>query len=356
MSYENPRTSIVINEKPSEDDDAAQTNSIQTSSKSLRVQSLAEYSQHRENLSLDWIVKNFIPRGYLIVLAGTSKAGKSTLLTALAMAAVQGIPFMDLENVKTNVLWWAFEESPRERMQILGLHWGPEEDPPPGFYMTHERLPVDSKEGLNALSETIRQKDIGLVIIDPLYAALDCGDLSGGSAARKSLTGLKDLCNDLNVTVILIHHFNKGREAGNRNRIADSNQIPAACSMDILMESSSIGGHRLITLTCAGRGDFANVRIELRSENSTSFKLESKSNSAMSMPEVRFEKVQELLKASKSGMTARELHAQMPAIKIGTLKNLLTEWSRDHKINASTSGKEHLYQYASEECDSENDK
>src|SRR5688572_6251399 len=98
-------------------------------------------------------------------------------------------------------------------------------------------------------------------------------------AARNALQGLKDLCNEENCTAIIIHHLTKNVSAGMvRERMADSNQILATASMDILMDSKETADGRLLTLKCRGRGSFANQTWVVRSRSVTEYELVSQGN------------------------------------------------------------------------------
>ena len=115
----------------------------------------------------------------------------------------------------------------------------------------------------------------GKSVFDPLYGANSAESLSDGRSARNALQGLKDLCNEEGCTAVVIHHLTKNVGAGLvRERMADSNQILATASMDILMDSKDErDGGRLITLKCRGRGSFANQNWVVRSRSVTEFEL-----------------------------------------------------------------------------------
>lgn len=61
-----------------------------------------------------WIVEDLLPRGYLALLAGKPKAGKTNLAATLAHAVSQGLPFAGMNTVQAPVLYFAAEESAEE--------------------------------------------------------------------------------------------------------------------------------------------------------------------------------------------------------------------------------------------------
>lgn len=69
--------------------------------------------------NLEWLVQDFIPLGYLALLAGPPKCGKTCLATALALSVANGLPFAGRPVHQGAVLWISAEESPRERQLLL---------------------------------------------------------------------------------------------------------------------------------------------------------------------------------------------------------------------------------------------
>lgn len=211
----------------------------------------------------DWVVPGFLPRGYLVVLGASSKTGKSCWATALAMAVVRGEPFLGVPVEQGPVLWAAYEETEAERMGVL-RQWG---EVPEALYTSHQPPRLDSEEGFDALEYWVRRTGARLVVVDPLYAAAGRDSLASGKGARRVLTGLKEICASTGATVLVLHHLTKddGKRA-TRDRIAESGQILATASMDLLMEARSASeGGRIITLRGRGRGEFANRLWTIRS-------------------------------------------------------------------------------------------
>jgi hypothetical protein len=227
-----------------------------------------------------------LPKGYLVILGGTSKAGKSCFAASLVNAVASGEPFMGLATKKSPVLWLAYEESKSERMLAISLVGGLS----PGVYTSHECPPIDSPEGTEVISQAVKQFKPSLIVVDPLYGAVGAESLTGGREARKGLQPLKDICNEFNVSAIVLHHFTKATHLGlSRERLADSNQIAATASMDLLMESQDQpGGGRLIRLKGRGRGLFANHTWIIRSSGPGDYELEPTEDEATLRTSSRF--------------------------------------------------------------------
>lgn len=229
-----------------------------------------EYVKAKDE-AFEWLIDGFLPTGYLVVLGGTSKAGKSCFLTALAIALAKGEDFLGLKVPEpVPVLWCAFEESRGERAMTLSAH----DEVPAGLLVTHSKPLIDTPDGLALLRHNVRKHKARLIVVDPLYGANAAESLTDGKSARNALQGLKDLCNEENVTAIIIHHLTKNVGAGLvRERMADSNQILATASMDILMDSKEVSDGRQLTLKCRGRGSFANQTWVVLSRSVTEYEL-----------------------------------------------------------------------------------
>jgi len=220
-------------------------------------QTPVQYRSDPKGLELSWVVEGLLPETYLCVIAATSNAGKSCLITSLALAVAAGKPFLGMPTAKSAVLWVAFEESKEERYLALAAH----KKIPENFFVSHEKLFIDTLGGQDALRYWIRRTKAKLVVIDSLYASCVAETLSDGRKAREVLMGLKDLCRKERCAAIVLHHVTKDASAGQtRERFADSNQILATASMDLLMDfTERADGSRRIWLRGRGRGAFAKL-------------------------------------------------------------------------------------------------
>ena len=98
------------------------------------------YPLHERPTKPPFLVEDFLPQGYLTLLAGDPKVGKTCVATAIALAVATGQPFAGLQTIQSPVLWLSLEESPIERHSILEnvvlptfseAFDGPEEDETP---------------------------------------------------------------------------------------------------------------------------------------------------------------------------------------------------------------------------------
>ncbi len=215
--------------------------------------------QEREKPS--WIVEGLLPRGYLALLAGKPKDGKTCLAMALAHAVSQGLPFAGMNTTKSTVLYFMCEESPEEFDLAIRPHLP--EGNIEGLGVAFARISIDAHFDLQALRMRLNALKPGLVVIDPLLAASVQGDFGNAGRARNALTGLKLLCRELNVAAIVVHHAKERR--GRAHRVAENPQLAATASLNIVLNWRHHPKGRLVTLEMTGRGAFANRTLKLLS-------------------------------------------------------------------------------------------
>lgn len=225
-----------------------------------------------------WLVQGFIPQGYLCLLAGDPKSGKTALATAIALAIVQGKPFAKRNVQKSPVLWLALEESRRERAAVLFPLI--QKNAPPNaekrgyldcgptfpFYTCYEGIAIDTEDGINALRHWLNKTQARLIVVDPLHAAHSGRSLYDGWAARKTLRDLKKLCNDSGVTALVLHHLT----TRGKRRVVESVQLSAIAGMVMMLSFRHPAGQsdsRIVTLDCMGRGRFTNTTFHFASAN-----------------------------------------------------------------------------------------
>lgn len=186
-------------------------------------------------MSIRWLVEGLIPVGYLVLLAGSPKAGKTCFATALALAVANGVPFAGCPTRQAAVLWIAAEESQTER-QVL-LEGSPLVEASVPLYTCYQHLPIDDPETISLLYHWVNKTQAGLIVVDPLLGAIQGRSLSDSWSARRSLQPLKDMCRDSGITALVLHHEKSDRIRGKR-AVADNPQLAAVASMSIVLTSS----------------------------------------------------------------------------------------------------------------------
>ena len=174
--------------------------------------------------SMLWNVQDILPKGSLGLITGSEKSMKSSLAQDLAQAMALGEPFAGRETTKTNVLFIQNENSRLTEHQRLK---GSRRDSPYNLYFLHggafklDTWQYDSQGkkhnvGLRELYNFILEKDIGLVILDPLKDLLDDNDIINANQPMaevlRGITSLRntlDMKHDKYVTFMIVAHARK---------------------------------------------------------------------------------------------------------------------------------------------------
>jgi predicted transcriptional regulator len=175
-----------------------------------------------------YLVDGFLPENGLVILAGDPKVGKTALASAIALAVAKGRPFAGMKTKKSGVLWLCLEESHQERSAVMRKARGLKRLP---MYITNERIPIDTGQGISDLQHWALQTDAGLIVIDPLHAAHSGRSLHDGWSARRTLSLLKEFSRTR--TILVLHHLAK-RGA---SRVAESVQLAAIATMVMILKT-----------------------------------------------------------------------------------------------------------------------
>lgn len=187
----------------------------------------------------DWVVENLLPAGYLTILAGAPKSGKTCLATAVALAVANGLPFAGRATTQSAVLWLAGEESYQERSAILQSCPIAEETTP--LFTCYERLNIDCEDDLMTLDHWRRHTEAKLIVVDPLLGCISGRSLADSWSARKTLRTLKEYCTRNKVACLVLHHQKRAYQRAMANRVADNDQLAATASLYWILRSSSMG-------------------------------------------------------------------------------------------------------------------
>lgn len=193
------------------------------------------------------VIDGLLYRGATCMLSAPSKSRKTWTQIDLAVAVAAGADWMGLETTKTNVLYvnfelFDFETRQRRRAIETSRCLRPE-----GLFVLNLR---GKRGGLRkikrSLIETIKRKDIGLLILDPIYLAMleDGGDENSVRDVLQFLWHLEDIATEGNCAVVYAHHFAKGdsSEKDIQDRGAGSGVHARKCDAQIVMTPAPRGG------------------------------------------------------------------------------------------------------------------
>lgn len=141
-----------------------------------------------------WFIKDIIPQGQLVLLAGESGIGKSSLTAYLATKM----------NLAHNVMFWLLEDDVQTYTNKIGykrnIRYCDYRDK-----KGNPRIPTPQE-----IEEDIINYDISLFVIDPI-AFMMGNDINDNQKVRALLTPLQDVAKRTGSTILGVHHFSKGK-------------------------------------------------------------------------------------------------------------------------------------------------
>jgi len=209
--------------------------------------------ERMEFAPLRWIVPNLLPAG-LTLLAGTVKAGKTKVMTHVAVeVATGGKVFERLEVEPAGVLYLCLEDGWRrvqDRMRGLCANGWPKK-----LYFVN-KWPTMDKGGLDELSAWLEDhREVKLVIID-ILAKFRWPKQRGENFYDwdyRTATAIKDVADKQAVAAVVLHHTNKLLDSPDIYlRISGSQGLAAGADTLALLERQD-RAQREAQLALAGR-------------------------------------------------------------------------------------------------------
>lgn len=215
---------------------------------------------NKEFPPLKWLIHDVLPEG-VTLLCSPPKIGKTRLATQLSIAvAADGYALNnpDSRAEKTGVLFLALESGDRRAQKDLKQL---SESAPEGLHIasTWARL---SEGGMNDLERWLDQHPaVKLIVIDTLAKVRDRGHGGKGfmySADYDCNSAIKAMADARNVSVVLIHHSNKTRDADDAlDSVSGSTGVTGSVDHIILLKRQRLEPDGLLTLISRDHGDRA---------------------------------------------------------------------------------------------------
>lgn len=191
-----------------------------------------------------WVARGYLLRGAVTIAAGPGGAGKSSLLCAWSVSLATGEPhgrFAPLAAM--TVLTYAIEDDRDELRRRLSATLrqfgrGPEDLAkrlircgPKSVGTLIERDPVTGTivltEAWDSLEALIAERRPDVVELDP-FAELHTADETDNTALRQVVARLRELAQQYDCAIVLVHHTRKGAVAGDVDAIRGASAIVGA--------------------------------------------------------------------------------------------------------------------------------
>lgn len=177
---------------------------------------------------VDWLWHGWLPKGCLSLIAGDPKSGKSLITLYLASVVANGGLFPDGQRSEggQNVFIWTDEDDParvvKNRLLALTDDLTRIRAIESKYDAEGVQLPFNPSKDLDLLGTEIkRHGGAGLIILDPIYKAID-GDMNSLQDSSRSLTMLQQFAGDFNLSILGINHFRKGGSGAPQDRMIGS--------------------------------------------------------------------------------------------------------------------------------------
>lgn len=160
-----------------------------------------------------WLIRKMLPEDCTAVLYGPSGTLKSFVMIDIALSIAHGVPWQGSETKARSVVYLAGEGEQGFSKRLLAWSIQHELPAPPNF--AFRQIPrLQEPQTLEAMLEALRliqaeRGDIGLIIIDTLFTALDGGDENSGKDMGQVISVMKRLRQEFGAAVVAVHHTGK---------------------------------------------------------------------------------------------------------------------------------------------------
>jgi len=202
---------------------------------------------------IEWLWQNWIPRGFLTMLAGDPGMGKSAVALRLAQSLIEQDKWPDGSPVDEvgMVLWCDTEASQAilsHRIKAWNLRF-PEYILMPGNDPLQE-MRIDDPGAFDQLEMMIDHEGITLVVIDSLRGSHRMDENS--SDLVNVLSRLAGIARNANIAILVVHHLRKKSVMESSDvtmdRIRGSSAISAMCRVIFCLEPVDFGSSKAIRM------------------------------------------------------------------------------------------------------------
>ena len=196
----------------------------------------------------------------LFILASAPKVGKSWLALDIALSIAKGEKVLGRETKSGSALYLCLEDSyTRIQNRLFELTSEPSEN-------LHFAIMAGTLGGVLEKQITqfkLQHTDLKIIIIDTLQK-IRSGDDASYASDYKELSVLKNLADNLQIAILLIHHTRKCRDNDPFNMISGTTGISGCVDGSMVMIEKQRGGGEVV-LHCVGR-DIENLELHLNRE------------------------------------------------------------------------------------------
>jgi hypothetical protein len=163
------------------------------------------------------LIKDLLHKGATAVLGGGSKTNKTWTLLDIATSVATGKPWWDLETVQGEVIYINLElmaHTLQQRIvEIQKVKEGTEDLSKLHIWQLRG-FPLEIGELVDQALITFEDKDLSLIIVDPIYRTYGDKDENSATQMTAVFKQVERLAESTNAAVIFGAHYSKGNQAG----------------------------------------------------------------------------------------------------------------------------------------------
>lgn len=302
-----------------------------------------------EHAPIPWLVDGMICPG-LTLLAAPPKMGKSYFVLQMGMCVASGTPFLGRQTTKARVSYFDLEEwEEMLKIRAVDIMRGN------GIRSPDLRFQMEMTGGdVGVLDDLQRHIDEGskLLIIDLLARVRDeLGEDSKKNAYARDYAALREFADFIlnrnpGVSIIIVHHTNKGQHEDWQSKISGSQGLAGASHCNMLLANLDMRGlddearkealkHRRFHLV--GKAVAGDEMILKMMDNRGGWEVTERTADEVKMMSKHAHILQILREANGDWMTAKEVHAHVEGT-LDSVKKMMLRMAKKGEIESSGSG------------------
>ncbi|WP_405340965.1 AAA family ATPase [Ruminococcus sp.] len=206
----------------------------------------------------DFWVESLLCSG-LTVLAGAPKVGKSWLVLNMCLSIAKGKPFLGLNTRQCGVLYVALEDDERRlQRRILTIT----DECAEHLYLTNRCAEISEELEKELCFFLAEHRDVRVIVIDTLQKIRAGGRDMSYANDYDEISVLKNIADQLNIAIVLVHHTRKMSDSDYMNEISGTNGIAGSADTLMVLKKEKRASREAV-LSCTGR-DIEDRELKLR--------------------------------------------------------------------------------------------
>ncbi len=218
----------------------------------FEIKSLSDAVQIAQE-EAEWLITDLFAKGEKGVLAGPPKSMKTFMALDLAKATTTGSAFLGKKEWSVDspraVLYVQEEHAPQRWAKRVVQVFDGNLDAK-FFYMHRSNLALNNDEHVDALIEAARFVNAALIVIDPWQRVIPGINENDAGETQPAWDAVHRIAAELNVSVLVIHHTNKGDGELRMEMVRGSSRMTGEADLILIGRKNSDG---LIELKIEGR-------------------------------------------------------------------------------------------------------